>query len=63
MLLFMNCLASQPAMPPMMMGAIQPTPASPIISSQRRNVRLSLHVAPWIDQRINDELAMLLFLP
>jgi hypothetical protein len=30
MLLFMNCSASQPAIPPMMMAAIQPTPASPM---------------------------------
>jgi hypothetical protein len=32
-LLFMNCSASHPATPPMMMAAIQPMPADSMISS------------------------------
>src|SRR6266446_6673129 len=41
MLLFMNCSASQPAIPPIMIAAIQPTPASPIAHLLEK-----AHVAP-----------------
>jgi hypothetical protein len=34
----MNCSASQPAIPPMMMAAIQPIPASPMARLPEKNV-------------------------
>ena len=50
MLLFMNCSASQPAIPPMMMAAIQPTPASSIAHLLAKAHHAPLHVAPkkWL---------------
>jgi hypothetical protein len=50
MLLFMNCSASQPAIPPTMMAAIQPTPASPMAHLLAKAHGASLLVAPnkWL---------------
>jgi hypothetical protein len=61
MLLFMNCSASQPAIPPMMMAAIQPTPASPMAHLLEKQYVAPEHVAPneWLtidlDQRASTE--------
>jgi hypothetical protein len=41
----MNCSASQPAIPPMMMAAIQPTPALSMLISSKRGRVTPAHVA------------------
>src|SRR6266446_4171660 len=50
MLLFMNCSASQPAIPPMMMAAIQPTPALSMAHLLAKAHGAPLHVVPkkWL---------------